>query len=318
MGCIILFRSRETSQDPTNGLDQARNTPQGRPIVAGIGALLSPWYGVVVALSLCGAHSAYGADAILDVPGESIPAEHSNWALQITPYVWATGLDGHVSPFRHGPTIGIEKTFSDVMNDLRFGGFINVWGRYDRFVFSGDAMYVSLADSHNTGPLPGLTILGVGVIPPGGDIDLKVDTTLFTSTLMGGYRVFDMPQFTLDALGGARFWSVSNTAKLEGSLGNLHGSVRYEESFGWVDPVVGLRAFVPLTENLSLQGGADIGGFGTGSNFTWSALATVNYVFDDHLSASVGYKALGVDYDHDGHVFDARFGGPVLGMTYRF
>jgi len=312
------LRSGRKFRDLTCCVGRPRHHSQAQAVSATPNGVLAPWYAAVVALYLCGAHSAYGADVTLGAPEEPVPAEPPKWALQITPYVWTTGIDGSVSPFRHGPSIGIEKTFSDVMKDLRFGGFMNVWGRYDRFVVSGDIMYVNLADSHSTGPLPELTILGVGVIPAGGDIDFKLDTTLLTSTLMGGYRVFDTPQFTLDALGGARFWSVSNNAKLKGSLGGLHGSVHYKESLAWVDPVVGLRAFVPLTENLSLQGEADIGGFGAGSNFTWSALATVNYVFSDHFSASAGYKALGVDYEDDGHVFDARFHGPVLGVTYRF
>jgi hypothetical protein len=241
-----------------------------------------------------------------------------NWALQVTPYIWAAGLDGHISPFRRGPTIGVEKSFSDVMDALNFGGFVNIWGRYDRFVFSGDIMYVDTMDSHSTGPLPALPIPGVGVIPPGGNIHAKADTKQFTATMTGGYRVVDTPRFTLDALGGARFWYISNGVVLTGSLGGLSGSANHDESFGWVDPLVGLRAFLPLTEKLSLQGQADIGGFGAGSDLTWSVLATVNYVFSDRLSGSVGYKVLDVNYQHGGHVYDTRLSGPVLGMTYRF
>jgi hypothetical protein len=312
----MLFRSGKKSQDLTHG--RVCHIPQGQPIVAGIGAILSPWYAAVIAASLCGAHSAYGADATLDTPGEHVPAESQNWALQVTPYMWAAGLDGHISPFRRGPTIGVEKSFSDVLDDLNFGGFINIWGRYDRFVFSGDIMYVDTTDGHSTGPLPAFTIPGVGVIPPGGNIDAKVDTKQFTATLMGGYRVIDTQQFTLDALGGARFWHISNDVKLTGSLGGLSGTASYGESFGWVDPLVGLRAFLPVTEKLSLQGQADIGGFGAGSDLTWSAMATVNYVFSERLSASMGYKVLDVDFDHDGHVYDTRLSGPVLGMTLRF
>jgi len=67
---------------------------------------------------------------------------------------------------------------------------------------------------------------------------------------------------------------------------------------------------------LLVQG--DIGGFGAGSDLSVSALATVNYVFSDRLSASAGYKLLDVDYDHGGHVYDAHLGGPVLGLTHRF
>lgn len=313
----MLFRSGKKSLDLTNGCCACSN-PQSQPIVTGLNEVLSPWYAVVISLSLCGAHSAYSADATLDAPAEHVSAEPQNWALQVTPYMWAAGLDGQISPFRRGPTIGVEKSFSDVLDDLNFGGFINIWGRYDRFVLSGDIMYVDTTDGHNAGPLPAFTIPGVGVIPPGGNINAKVDTKQFTATLMGGYRVIDTLQFTLDALGGARFWHISNDVKLTGSLGGLSGSTSYGESFGWVDPVVGLRAFLPLTEKLSLQGQADIGGFGAGSDLTWSALATVNYVFSDHLSASVGYKVLDVDYNHKDHVYDTRLSGPVLGMTYKF
>lgn len=316
------LRSGKKPQDLAHGRNQARHTPQGQPIAADIGGVLSPWHAVVIALSLCGAHSAYGADATRNATEGHVTAEPRNWALQVTPYMWAAGLDGRISPFRRGPTIGVEKSFSDVMDDLNFGGFINIWGRYDRFVLSGDIMYVDTTDGHGAGPLPALTIPGVGEIPPGGNIDAKVDSKQFTATLMGGYRVIDTPQFTLDALGGARFWHVANDVTLTGSLGGMSGSVSYGESFGWVDPLAGLRAFLPLTERLSLQGQADIGGFGggfgAGSDLTWSALATVNYVFSDRLSASVGYKVLDVDYRHGGHVYDTRLSGPVLGMSYRF
>lgn len=287
-------------------------------MLAGIGALISPWYGAVIALSLCGAYSAHGADATLDAPVETIPAERPRGALEITPYIWAAGLDGHISPFRRGPTIGIEKTFSEIVEDLNFGGFLNVWGRYDRLVFSGDMMYIDTEDSHTVGTLPALTIPGVGTILPGGNLDVKVDSKQLTATLMGGYRVIDTEQITLDALGGARFWHISNDVRLTGSLGGLSGSVHHKESFGWVDPLVGVRAFVPITEKLSVQGQADIGGFGAGSDFTWSALATVNYAFSDHFSTSAGYKVLDVDFENKGHIYDTRLSGPVLGITYRF
>lgn len=245
-------------------------------------------------------------------------SQDKDWALQVTPYMWAAGLDGDISPFRQGPTISIEKPFSDVLDDLNFGGFINIWGRYDRFVLSGDLMYVDTSDSKSLGPLPSFTIPGVGTIPAGGTLEGRVDSKQFNATLMGGYRVVDTPEFTLDALAGARLWHISNDATITGSLGGLSGSVSYGESFGWLDPLIGARAFFSFTENLSAQVQADIGGFDAGSELTWSVLGTVNYTLSDSLSVSGGYKVLSVNYNDDGHVFDTRLSGPVLGMTYRF
>lgn len=319
-GRTVLLRFGVKYRHLTQAEDRAGRVRREWSIFTRIGEMPSLRHAAFIALFLCGVPAAHAADAASALPEQPAPevAARPDWALQITPYMWAAGLEGHISPFRRGPTIGVEKSFSDVMDDLNFGGFINIWGRYDRFVFSGDIMYVDTTDSHGVGPLPALTIPDVGEIPPGGNIDAKVDTRQFTATLMGGYRVIDTPQFTLDALGGARFWYISNDVRLTGSLGGVSGSVSYDESFGWVDPLAGLRVFLPLAEKLSLQGQVDIGGFGAGSDLTWSALATVNYVFSDRLSASVGYKVLDVDYDHDGHVYDTRLSGPVLGMTYRF
>lgn len=264
----------------------------------------------VAAMSICGVQAAFGADsAVTSEPAAVAAAQAPNWTLQITPYMWAAGLEGSVSPFRRAPTIGVDKSFGDVLDDLNFGGFVNIWGRYERFVFSGDVMYVDTTESHATGPLP-----PVGPVPPGAVVSGSVDTRQFTATLQAGHRVVDAAGFTLDALAGARIWYVSNDVTV-----SAPGLARtYGESFNWVDPVIGARAFLGLTERMSLQAQADIGGFGAGADLTWSVLATANYVVSDRMSVSAGYKALDVDYADDGRVFDTQLSGPVLGATWRF
>ncbi|MBW9069494.1 hypothetical protein [Agrobacterium pusense] len=262
------------------------------------------------------ATAASGADEVRAAPAT---VDGADWAFQATGYLWATGLNGNISPFRRAPTLHVEKSFSDVMEDLNFGGFLNVWGRYDRFVLSGDIMYVDTTDSKAAGPLPALQIPGLPILPAGAAIDADVDTQEFMATLQAGYRIIDADGFSLDALAGARFWHISNEVAVTAShplIGSV--SATHQESFGWVDPVIGARAFFNLTDKLSVQGQFDIGGFGAGSDFTWSALATVNYIFTDTLSVSAGYKVLDVDYSDDGYVFDSRLSGPVVGLTYRF
>lgn len=240
---------------------------------------------------------------------EELGPEQRDFVLQITPYLWAANLDGRVSPFRRAPTIGIEQSFSDTWDDLNFGGFVNVWGRAGRIVFSGDVMYVDTTQdrSFSTPPLP-------IPIPPGTHVGVEIDSTQFTATAEVGYRVLDAGSATLDVLGGARYWNISTDVSLR-ALGN---SRSYREDFDWVDPIIGARGFIGFTDRLSVQAQADIGGVGTGSDFTWSVLATANYAFTNHLSFSGGYKVLDVVYEHDGHVFDTTLQGPVVGLTYRF
>jgi hypothetical protein len=268
---------------------------RGHSMMKGIAFFLIP-FGAFVA-------AAQAADL---EPAKGENAARPEWALQITPYLWAAGIHGDISPFRRAPTLSVDKSFSDIMEDLNLGGFIDVWGRYDRFGFSGDLMYVDTTDSHTLGALP--------VVGPTPGLSADVDTVEFQTTLKAGYRVYDGEDASFDVLAGARFWHISNDLHVR----YAGFSRSYGEDFGWVDPVIGFRAFYNLTPRLSLQGQADFGGFGVGSDHTWQALATINYVFSDRLSASAGYKLLNVDYESDGHVFDTTLRGPVVGLTFRF
>lgn len=139
---IVQMRFSESHQHPTQTWECACHGRQEQPIVTCIGKVLSLRHALAITLSLGGAHAVHGADASVDQSKERSPiaVENPAWSFQVTPYIWAAGLKGNISPFRRAPKISARKSFSDVMDDLNFGGFINVWGRHGRFVFSGDIM----------------------------------------------------------------------------------------------------------------------------------------------------------------------------------
>lgn len=248
------------------------------------------------------------ASATDSVPDEAIPVAASDWVVQVTPYLWAAGVRGNVSPFRAAPTIHVEKSFGDTMEDLNFGGFLNIWARRDRFVFSGDVLYSNSTGAKTTRVLPDL-------FPGGLEVSGELDSIEFNTTAQVGYRLIDTPDFSFDALAGGRFWYLSNEVTIRT---DLLGSISREESVNWIDPVIGARAFYNITDKVSVLGQADIGGFGAGSELTWSVLGTVNYNINQNWTVSAGYKHLAVDYDKNDYVFDIDMSGPVLGVTYRF
>lgn len=249
--------------------------------------------------ALASAPAATAAEIPEEVPGDAGPG----WVWQVSPYVWAAGIDGDVSPFRRAPTIPLDLAFGDVFDDLRLGGFLDLWGRRGRFVVSADVMYVDLTDRGDVAALPGL-----GPTP---GLSLRVDSRQTAATLLAGWRARTGPGLTLDLLGGLRWWDISTTATAR--FGGL--SREWDEDFSWVDPLVGFRAFLPLGARASALVQADVG---LGERRTWQATGTLNYVLTDALSASAGYKALSVDYAEDGRIFDATLKGPVLGLTWRF
>src|ERR1700761_7892923 len=257
--------------------------------------MMSRW-ALPAAASLLLASNACAADA----------DTHDDWALQATGYLWASGIDGRISPFQIGPPIHIQKSFSDIISNLNLGGFAYLYGRYDRFVVVSDTMYVNTTDAKSIGALP--------IIGPTPGLGASVDTREFTETLFAGYEAVHTPDFTFDFLGGVRFWSISNDVRIR--FASL--SARYGENISWADPVVGARALFRICDSVSVLVQPDWGGFQAGSNYTWQAIGTLNYDLTDSMSVSAGYKALRTNYRSNGYVFDTILKGPVLGMTYRF
>ena len=73
-----------------------------------------------------------------------------------------------------------------------------------------------------------------------------------------------------------------------------------------------------LNDRLSLTGYGDIGGFGVGSDFTWQAIAALDWRVSDKFSASVGSRWIQIDYDAGRANIDLNMSGPIIGASLRF
>lgn len=88
-----------------------------------------------------------------------------------------------------------------------------------------------------------------------------------------------------------------------------------KEDREWVDPYVGLRGRLNLTERTYVGGRADIGGFGIGSDLTWQIFGGVGFRPTPNVELEAGWRYLAVDYDNDGFVYDVAYSGATVGMT---
>ncbi len=226
----------------------------------------------------------------------SLPALAEDWSAQVTPYVWATGFGGDITPFTGAPSLSFEKSFSDVVKDLDGAFFLSGYARHNRLVFMGDLSWSSSSKS--------------GRIPPGLPAEGKL--TQRSLTLLAGARAVQNDSFTLDLLGGARAWSVKSSVTVAG------GMMQASPGKDFVDPILAVRANIALAPQWSAVVYTDFGGFGVGSKSTSQVLATVNYEMNDNLWLSFGYRQLDVDYRSGGTAVDVSMGGPLFGATWRF
>ena len=234
--------------------------------------------------------------ALLAGAAPAMAQEAGEWVWQVTPYVWATGIGGDITPYADGPTVSFDSSFSEVVRDLDAAFFLSGYARRDRLVFLGDFSHSS---SSRDGLLP-------GGLPAEGKLE---QTSL---TLAAGYRVVAGDGVAIDLLAGARHWRV------KGSVTVPPAGLSVSPRATFTDPILAARANIRLAPRWSAILYGDIGGFGVGSERTSQIVATVNYQAGEDVFLSAGYRTLSVDYRDSGTRIDPRMSGPIFGATWRF
>jgi opacity protein-like surface antigen len=209
------------------------------------------------------------------------------------------------------PTIGVDMSFSDILDNLDAGLMGAFEARKGRWGFLFDAIYMKLKDSgtaSRTGPGP------IGATATA-SAELEVKQTLFAAAV--AYRAVE-GRAPLDVIGGLRYSRLEADASINGSFFAQTGTVARSAEKDWVDPYIGVRVLQPIAAHWTLVGYLDIGGFGVGSDFTWQSLVGVNVEFSKTFAGKFGYRYISVDYDKDGFVYDMANSGLYLGVGIRF
>ncbi len=243
--------------------------------------------------------SAVAADLIAAAAPE--PVVEAGWTYSVTPYFWAAGLSGETSQFGL-PVVDIDADFSAIFDNLDFAAMLIGEARNGPYSLFGDLIYTKLSADSATPR----GILATSV---------EVETSTFAGLVGAGYSVLEGPSGRLDVVGGVRVWSVDTDISFSGGPPALDGET-FSDSATWVDGLVGVRGTYAFTPNFYATGWGLVGA--GGADIDWDVMAGVGYRFNDTFSATLGYRALGVDYSDDGFLFDVVQQGPIAGLTIRF
>jgi hypothetical protein len=295
---------------------------------------------VAFAIGLCISSGASAADMPMPTKAVTTPAPISDaWTFRLTPYAWATSLNGSVTVL--GRTTDIDASFFDILDHTQFpkGLFqLAAFGeaRYGRWGILTDIAYMKL------GLGAGIT-RSRGVDELNGTVGISAGLTIqmVIAEVAAAYEVArwssgssPISGTTLDVYAGGRIWwqradaqlAVSGTLNILGLTRNADRTFTASGDVSWVDPVVGLRLRHEFAPRVDLSVSGDVGGFGASSKFSWQAIAALNYEFlkksNVSWSGMIGYKALAVDYSKGSglshYEYDMTMYGPIFGITARF
>lgn len=226
------------------------------------------------------------AESDLKAEAEEFPDE---WDISLRPYFFLSGLSGSVTV--DPVTFPLNSKFSDILKNVKLGGFINFTAEKGQWGIGADFQYINLYAKNS------------GVVEIG--YDLK--------NIIGEVDVYYRPELapTLRFLAGIRVYDLTQTIQVE-ELDIPSASTTV------VDPVIGAYGSWPLAESWDFELRGDIGGFGVSSEFTYQLMALFHWDISESLKIPFGYRILGYQIKKDSVLMDTRMSGLMLGLDIQF
>lgn len=262
----------------------------------------------------------------------------SKWQVDFVPYLWISTMKGSTSVGGRsvGVDVGYEELF-DLIGDhfSLLAGMGHLEVRHDRIYGFLDVVYATV-DTDQAARLKGIDDPQVSTGPI--DVAVELDQTSTFFEFGAGYTVLRLPlparnkPFAVEALAGGRynyFWTRVRAAGsttipgLPSGSQAVSGAVAGGGDIDWVDPFIGGRFMVPITNDIDLQFRGDIGGFGAGSDLAWSIVSGFKYripwePLGVHPWFALTYKVLSFDYEDGAVGIDLTLQGPAVGIGLTF
>jgi hypothetical protein len=241
--------------------------------------------------------------ALAQEPTGTPPSDR--WTIQVAPYLWIASMDGNATV--GGIKSDVDVPFSDLLKDLSGGLMMAVDVEKGRFGVGLNGLFARVSSDAETNGI---------------EIDATSDSGQLA--VLPFYRLVEW-QYGTSSSGRPLRLVVAPEAGFRYTYMRTELEVRggraVDGSESWVDPLIGSRIGLELTDRFAIIGEGNLGGFGVGSDFTWNAQAYVGYQFSvlgRPTTLLVGYRALYQDYHHRDFEWDVTMHGPVIGAATRF
>lgn len=229
-------------------------------------------------------------------------AAEKGWSFELTPYIWAAGLEGDATI--NGQETDFEKDFSDIVDAVEIGGSLLAVVQYNRLLLWGQLDGFSLSTDE----------MDVEDQPQGG----RLDTDLMLAELAVGVQIDGWAEGqTFDILVGARMTSI------EADL-TVYGRGTRSSDVDLVDPMLVVRPSIPIfpskIKGLCFNPTLAIGGGGD-SDLVFELFPQIQYTFADHFVARVGYRTVGYKFvgdDNEDNELNVRLAGLTAGLGVKF
>ena len=249
-------------------------------------------------------------------------AQEERWTFSLTPYLWLPNVNGTLKyePTAGGGAPAVDTGPNNYLENLSMALMLSGEARKGRWSVISDLIYLRFnSEKSNVRSVD----FGGSLVSSGADIGTNSELKGLEWTIAGSYAAVQSPRWTLEALGGARYFRIDAhsdwrlTATVTGPGGGqafpASGNVSRRTEI-W-DGIVGVRGRVNWSGRWFSPYYVDVGT--GGSELTWQTMVGVGYGFK-WGDIVLAYRTLFYDQSDDKLLQDFRFSGTTLGATFRF
>lgn len=232
----------------------------------------------------------------------------SVWQFNLAPYLWALNMNGtlQVRTLR----AHVDQSFSDIWDNLEFGGMLWFEANKGKFSLFGNAVYSILSDDSHAGTVAVDSLNKFGIFSSGAAYEI--------------YRAYfnHDSSFTVEPYAGFRYTLNDTTLTIKDlPLVNLRGV----KNVNWIDPVAGARLKYFLNNAWSVVVAADLGGTNGTDHYSYNFIGLLGYEPQakwKNTSWYLGYRYLGQHYSTgsgaDLYNWNMKLYGPMFGVNFAF
>jgi hypothetical protein len=169
----------------------------------------------------------------------------------------------------------------DLISKLKMAFMINAEVSKGKFFASPSYVYAKIG-----------TDVVLKTTEKGESISISPEVALNIAGLIVGLHEVISEKFIVDPYIGVRYNGFNIAMELDG----LMNVSRVEEKADFTDPLIGLRLLYFPHPRVPVMLKADAGGFGIGSDYSWSAFLDAGYTLSPQVDLIAGFSAYGFKY----------------------
>ena len=242
--------------------------------------------------------TAAGVTALLAAAAQPATAAERAWEFEVTPYIWAAGLDADVVV--RNQEVAVDQSFSDILDVLDIGGALLLRAQRGPWVVWSQIDYLALD----------IDELGLGGVP----LDGKLEQDITMASLAVGREFASADgRRSVDVLIGARYLGLDIDLDIDSGL--LAGTYRGDRDV--TDAMLFVRPSLQLSKRWRFNPTFAVGG--GDSEKVWEMQPTLQFQATRSIAVRLGYRKLYYEIESErGNSFEGAFEGPILGFGGTF